>query len=146
MKSFRQTSMIWHKVVRESKLEPFRKFAKLIRRYQSGIKVYISSRLTTVEAEGLNNKIKVLKRMGQGYTNPISICRKILQRCGYQHPLSVNTEEFFYKWPDPSESRRQSPRCLFWAICPNGRHITIPENSSYTFKLWPYKCICALLY
>lgn len=102
IKSFRQTLLTWYIVVRESKLEPFIKLAKTIRRYRKNIEAYIKSRLTTAVAEGLNNKIKVLKRMGYGYTNPTSFCRKILQRCGYLNHLSINTDKFFYKWPNPA--------------------------------------------
>ena len=102
IKSFRQTLLTWYLVVRESKLEPFIKLAKTIRRYRRNIEAYIQSRLTTAVAEGLNNKIKVLKRMGYGYTNPTSFCRKILQRCGYLNHLSINTDEFFFKWPHPA--------------------------------------------
>jgi transposase len=102
IKSFRQTLLTWYLVVRESKLEPFIKLAKTIRRYRLNIEAYIKSRLTTAAAEGLNNKIKVLKRMGYGYTNPTSFCRKILQRCGYLNHLSINTDEFFNKWPNPA--------------------------------------------
>ena len=81
--------------------EPFLKFAKTIRKYRRNIEAYISSRLTTAVAEGLNNKIKVLRRMGYGYTNAVSYCRKILQRCGYLNHLSINTDEFFYRVPEP---------------------------------------------
>ena len=106
IKAFRKSLLTWYLVVRESKLEPFLKLAKLIRRYRKNIEAYIKSRLTTAVAEGLNNKIKVLRRMGYGYTNPTSYCRKILQRCGYLNHLSINTDEFFYKWPNPTKSRR----------------------------------------
>jgi transposase len=106
VKTFKQALLTWYLVVRESKLEPFVKLAKTLRRYRKNIEAYIKSRLTTAVAEGLNNKIKVLRRMGYGYTNPISYCRKILQRCGYLNHLSINTDEFFYKWPDPAKSRR----------------------------------------
>jgi transposase len=102
IKSFRQTLLTWYIVVRESKLEPFINLAKTIRRYRTNIEAYIKSRLTTAVAEGLNNKIKVLKRMGYGYSNPTSFCRKILQRCGYLNHLSINTDEFFFKWPHPA--------------------------------------------
>ena len=51
--------------------------------------------------EELNNKIKVLKRMGYGYSNPLSFMRKILQRCGYLNHLSINTDEFYYRMPNP---------------------------------------------
>lgn len=101
VKSFKQTLLTWYIVVRQSKLEPFIKLAKTIRRYRKNIEAYIKSRLTTAVAEGLNNKIKVLKRMGYGYSNPTSFCRKILQRCGYLNHLSINTDEFFYRWPAP---------------------------------------------
>ena len=102
IKSFRTTLAIWYQVVRESKLEPFVKLAKTIRRYRRNIEAYIKSRLTTAAAEGLNNKIKVLKRMGYGYSNSLSFCRKILQRCGYLNHLSINTDEFFFTWPHPA--------------------------------------------
>ncbi|MBY0384313.1 ISL3 family transposase [bacterium] len=102
VKAFRQTLTTWYIVVRESKLKPFIKFAKTIRRYRENIEAYIKSRLTTAVAEGLNNKIKVLKRMGYGYSNPTSFCRKILQRCGYLNHLSINTDDFFYRWPNPA--------------------------------------------
>ena len=102
IKSFRKVLMDWYQLVRESNLEPFRKLAKTIRRYRKNIEAYITSRLTTAVAEGLNNKIKVLKRMGYGYSNPISFCRKILQRCGFLNHLSINTDEFFFRWPNPA--------------------------------------------
>lgn len=102
IKSFRQTLHTWYQVVREAKLEPFTKLAKTIRKYRDNIEAYIKSRLTTAVAEGLNNKIKVLKRMGYGYSNPTSFCRKILQRCGYLNHLSINTDDFFFKWPNPA--------------------------------------------
>jgi transposase len=59
VKSFRSILKTWYQLVRESELEPFRKFAKLIRKYRRNIEAYIESRLTTAVAEGLNNKIKV---------------------------------------------------------------------------------------
>ncbi len=102
IKSFRKVMLDWYQLVRESGLKPFRKLAKLIRKYRRNIEAYITSRLTTAVAEGLNNKIKVLKRMGYGYRNPISFCRKILQRCGYLNHLSINTDEFLFRWPDPA--------------------------------------------
>lgn len=102
IKSFRQTLITWYIVVRESKLKPFLSLAKTIRKYRKNIEAYIESRLTTAVAEGLNNKIKVLKRMGYGYTNATSFCRKILQRCGYLNHRSINTDQFFYKWPNPA--------------------------------------------
>jgi len=99
---FRKVLFRWYQLCRNTRLKPFLDFAKTLRKYRSNIEAYIVSRLTTAVIEGLNNKIKVLKRMGYGYTNPVSFCRKILQRCGYLNHLSINTDEFFFKWPNPA--------------------------------------------
>lgn len=99
---FRKALKTWYIIVRDSKLKPFLKLAKTIRKYRKNIEAYIESRLTTAVAEGLNNKIKVLKRMGYGYSNSTSFCRKILQRCGYLNHRSINTDQFFFKWPNPA--------------------------------------------
>lgn len=96
IKSFRKALTSWYHVVRESKLEPFLKLAKLIRKYRKQIEAYIKSGLTTAVAEGLNNKIKTLKRMAYGYTNAQSFLRKILQRCGYLNHNCINTNDLFY--------------------------------------------------
>ncbi|MGZ3771360.1 MAG: transposase [Bdellovibrio sp.] len=49
-----------------------------MKKYQSHIEIYIKSRLTTAVSEGLNNKIKVPKRVGYTYANQISFQNKIL--------------------------------------------------------------------
>ncbi len=102
VKGFREVMARWYQLCRAARLKPFRDFAKTLRRYRKNVEGYITSRLTTAVIEGLNNKIKVLRRMGYGYTNPTSYCRKILQRCGYLNHLSINTDEFFFKWPNPA--------------------------------------------
>jgi transposase len=94
--SFRKALRAWYLVVRESKLKPFLKLSKLIRKYRTEIETYIESGLTTAVAEGLNNKIKVLKRMAYGYTNKKSFLRKIRQRCGYLNSKYIITDDLFY--------------------------------------------------
>jgi transposase len=101
IKAFRKAMVTWCLIVRESKLKPFLELAKTIRKYRKNIEAYITSRLTTGASEGNNNKIKVLKRMGYGYSNETSFMRKILQRCGYLNHRSINTDEFFYKLAHP---------------------------------------------
>lgn len=98
---FRKVLIRWYQLCRNTRLEPFLKFAKTLRKYRKNIEAYITSRLTTASIEGINNKIKVLKRMGYGYTNETSFMRKILQRCGYLNHLSINTDEFFLRLPHP---------------------------------------------
>lgn len=96
---FRKSLMLWYRLVRESKLRPFLKFAKTLRKYRDHVENYIKSKLTTAVSEGLNNKIKVLKRMGYGYTNEESFKHKILQRCGFLNSRYINTTSWFWQLP-----------------------------------------------
>jgi len=98
---FRKSIIGWYTLVRESKLKPFIDFCKTIRKYRRYIESYIQSRLTTAVSEGINNKIKVLKRMGYGYTNELSFRLKIIQRCGFLNSESINTTQLFYSVAQP---------------------------------------------
>lgn len=97
---FRKSLLLWYGLVREAGLSPFRKLAKLIRKYRGYIEAYIGSRLTTAKSEGLNNKIKVLRRSAYGYTNQESYLNKILQRCGYLNSRFINTSGWFWRPPE----------------------------------------------
>lgn len=99
VKSFRKGLQLWYGLVKESGLKPLKDFAKLVRKYRLNIETYIRSHLTTAVSEGLNNKIKVLKRMGYGYTNEKSFMNKILQRCGFLNSTYINTNSWFWEIP-----------------------------------------------
>ncbi len=98
---FRKALVEWYQLVRESKLAPLRKFAKTIRNYRKEIENYIQSRLTTAVSEGLNNKIKALKRAGGGYKTVTYFRNKILQRCGYLNHRSIPTDHHLFEVPNP---------------------------------------------
>jgi transposase len=99
--TFRQALINWYRLVRDSGLPEFRKFAALIRKYRQNIEAYIKSNLTTAVSEGLNNKIKTLKKMAYGYMNPTSFRHKILQRCGFLNHYHINTDDLLYAVPNP---------------------------------------------
>ena len=65
------------------------------------IEAYIKSNLTTAISEGLNNKIKVLKRMGYGYSNVESFQLQILQRCGFLNSQFIDTSSWHWHIPHP---------------------------------------------
>lgn len=97
---FRKSLTLWYRLVRESRITPFTKLAQLIKKNRKYIEAYITSGLTTAKSEGLNNKIKVLRRSGYGYTNEQSYMDKILQRCGYLNSRFINTTGWFWRLPD----------------------------------------------
>lgn len=99
VKEFRKSLGLWRELVEESNLAPMKKFAKLVTKYVNYIETYIKSHLTTAVSEGLNNKIKVLKRMGYGYTNEESFMNKILQRCGFLNSAHIDTNSWFFEVP-----------------------------------------------
>lgn len=105
---FRKALTLWYRLVRESRLKPFKDFAKTLRKYRVNIEAYVKSRLTTAVSEGLNNKIKVLKRMAYGYKNPESFLNKILQRCGYLNSRYIDTTS--WSWSLPPDLARKTPQ------------------------------------
>ena len=50
-----------------SRIEPLKEFARKLRGYLPGILAHCKWRLNTSILEGINNKIKVIKRMAYGY-------------------------------------------------------------------------------
>jgi len=98
---FRTAMVEWNKLVREAKLPAMRRFAKTVRRYRTQIENYIQSRLTTAVSEGINNKIKALKRAGGGYKTAPYFRNKILQRCGYLNHRSIPTDHLLFEVTNP---------------------------------------------
>ena len=57
----------WYRRAMESGIEALRKFAKRLKPYVPGIIAHCKYRLHTSLLEGINNKIKVIKRMAYGF-------------------------------------------------------------------------------
>jgi hypothetical protein len=67
----------WHGRAVRSHIEPLRKFAKRLRGYLPGILAHCRWPLHTSLLEGINNKIKVLKRMAYGFRDDAYFFLKI---------------------------------------------------------------------
>jgi hypothetical protein len=50
----------------------------MVKRWEDGILNYFKSGITNGYAKGINNKIKVVKRIGYGIPNPENLRRRIL--------------------------------------------------------------------
>jgi transposase len=57
----------WYHRAVHSRIEPLVKFAKALKQYIEGIIAHCRYRLHTSLIEGINNKIKVIKRMAYGF-------------------------------------------------------------------------------
>ena len=57
----------WYARAIRSKIEPLKRFARLLRDKIDGVLAHCQYPLHTSLLEGMNNKIKVIKRMAYGY-------------------------------------------------------------------------------
>ena len=75
----------WIKSVKSSNLTCFNGFIKTLERYKASILNYFKNRRNSGFVEGLNNKIKVLKRRRYGLSKPASFFQRLfLDLRGYK--------------------------------------------------------------
>ncbi len=67
----------WYRKALRSRIEPLRRFAKRLRPYLSGILAHCQYPLGTNLIEGINNRIKVIKRMAYGFRDDAYFFLKI---------------------------------------------------------------------
>lgn len=71
----------WLAWASRSRLKPFVKVARTIRRHLAGILAYIKDRLTNGLVEGINNRIRVIARRAYGFHSPNSITTMLYLCC-----------------------------------------------------------------
>jgi len=69
----------WHHRAIRSRIEPLKAFARKLKGYLPGILSHCNHPLNTSVLEGINNKIKVIKRMAYGYRDDAYFFLKIRQ-------------------------------------------------------------------
>lgn len=67
----------WLKMAHDSEIEPLLKFAKKLKAYWRGIVARVRWAMHTGQLEGINNRIKVMKRMAYGYRDSAFFFLKI---------------------------------------------------------------------
>lgn len=71
----------WLAWAARSKLEPFVKLGRTVRKHSEGILAFIDSRLTNARLEGLNNKIRLLSHRAFGFHSPAPLIATIYLCC-----------------------------------------------------------------
>ena len=72
----------WFKQVDHAKIEPFKKFARMVRAHQSGIVNFCSSRINNGVLEGINSKVQLAKKRARGYRDTKNFINMIYFLCG----------------------------------------------------------------
>jgi len=85
---------------------PFTSFIKTYKNYKPNILNYFSHRATSGPVEGLNNKLKVIKRRGYGFRNIMNFCKTDISRYKSQTYLHAH----ILKWSQQANiSENYSP-------------------------------------
>jgi transposase len=80
--SARQVLRAWLAWASRSRLPPFVKAARTIRKYFDGVLAYVQTRLTNGLTEGFNNKLRVIARRAYGFHSPEPLIAMLLLSCG----------------------------------------------------------------
>ena len=78
----------WIKRVTERGLKSFEKFLITLSNWKESILNYFDGKVTNGFVEGMNNKIKLIKRKGFGFTNHKHFRYRILDSCGSCHVMA----------------------------------------------------------
>ena len=79
MKELSIIELTWYGRAIRSRIDPLKTLARKLKEYLPGILAHCRWRLHTSLLEGINNKIKVLKRMAYGYRDDEYFFLKIRQ-------------------------------------------------------------------
>ena len=98
----------WIDECNEGILKPFIKLAKRLNRWKDGLLGYFKQKISNGISEGINNKIKVIKRKSYGFRDMDYFFLKILRATGFLPHMSkiyksqprFQKEPFFYKGQD----------------------------------------------
>lgn len=72
----------WLAWASRSRLKPFVRVARTIRKYLEGIIAYVKTRLTNGLVEGLNNKLRMIARRAFGFHGPEPLIAMLFLTCG----------------------------------------------------------------
>ena len=72
----------WLDWARRSRLAPFVKLARTIRKHAAGILAYLDTKMTNGPVEGINNKLRVIARRAYGFHSPGPLISMLYLCCG----------------------------------------------------------------
>jgi transposase len=82
----------WSAWAARSRLKPFIRLGRTIRKHLDGIKAFIEHRVSNARAEGINNKIRLLSHRAYGFHSAAPLIATIYLCCGgihIDHPLQL---------------------------------------------------------
>ncbi len=84
----------WLMWASRSRLSPFVRLARTVRKYREGILEYVRDRLNNGRVEGLNGKIRTITRRSYGFHSAASLISMIFLCCGGIHAYPAHISPF----------------------------------------------------
>ena len=72
----------WLAWASRSRLKPFVKLGRTVRKHAEGILAYLDTRMTNGPVEGVNNKLRVVARRAYGFHSPGALISMLFLCCG----------------------------------------------------------------
>ena len=72
----------WLEWAARSRLTPFVKLGRTIRKHAEGILAYLDTKMTNGPVEGINNKLRVIARRAYGFHSPGALISMLFLCCG----------------------------------------------------------------
>ena len=72
----------WLAWAARSRLAPFVKLARTVRKHAAGILAYLDTKMTNGPVEGFNNKLRVIARRAYGFHSPGALISMLFLCCG----------------------------------------------------------------
>jgi transposase len=80
---------LWFKLVRRANIPEFNTFAKMIGWWRQEVLNHFTYRMTNAYAEGVTNRVKVIKRQAYGVPNLVNFEDRILVQCGLPKAMRI---------------------------------------------------------
>ena len=80
---------VWLQLVDRAGIPEFDRLAETVRRWRPEILNHVAYRMTNAYAEGITNRVKVIKRQAYGFRSFVNFRERILVQCGTPKALRV---------------------------------------------------------
>ena len=103
----------WLEWAARSRLTPFVKLGRTIRKHAEGILAYLDTKMTNGPVEGINNKLRVIARRAYGFHSPGALISMLFLCCGGIELAATHTHLrrlANIERTDPHETRRRVSR------------------------------------
>ena len=136
----------WLDWAARSRLAPFVKLGRTIRKHAEGILAYLDTRMTNGPVEGINNRLRVIARRAYGFHSPDALISMLFLCCGgieLVPPLPHAFEEIHLSAPVLFEDPDPGPHVTFQCRAQSRSDVVLDDElpqGFYVRTLTSFRC------